>query len=103
MNYTPEQAEMMVKRYLAEPTRETVDQLAEELNKSVKSIIGKLSREQVYQRKVYTTKQGETPITKAEIVANIAEALDFENEDLVGLDKTPKLVLQKLEKVICSH
>ena len=44
-NYTEEQVEMMRARYQEEPTRETVENLAEELNKSIKSIIGKLSRE----------------------------------------------------------
>ena len=49
MNYTEEQVELMVEQYKAEPNRQTVEKLAEELNKSVKSIIGKLSREGVYQ------------------------------------------------------
>lgn len=102
MNYSAEQAQYMVERYTAKPDRETVDELAEELGKSAKSIIGKLSREGVYRRQLYKTKQGKEPTTKAEIVANIAMSLGFESEDLVGLDKTPKLVLQKLEQVICS-
>ena len=102
MNYTPEQTEMMIERYTANPCREVVDQLADELEKSAKSIIGKLSREGVYQRQVYKTKAGDSPVTKAEIVANIAEAIGFTTEDLVGLDKTPKLVLKKLEKKLCE-
>jgi len=102
MNYTPEITAYMLKQYIANPCRETVDELSKELDKSAKSIIGKLSREGVYRRQVYTTKQGDPPITKLEIVANISIALGFEIDDLVGLDKTPKLILQKLEKVICS-
>ena len=101
MNYTPDITAYMLKEYQAEPNRETVDRLAKELDKSAKSIIGKLSREGVYRRQVYTTKQGAAPVTKLEIVANIAIALGFEADDLLGLDKTPKLVLQKMEKVIC--
>ena len=44
VNYTDEQVEKMKEWYTAEPTRETVEKLSMELNKSIKSIIGKLSR-----------------------------------------------------------
>lgn len=47
-NYTEQQTEAMVSAYILDPTRETVDKLAEELGRSTKSIIGKLSREGVY-------------------------------------------------------
>ena len=73
INYTKEQVDYMVAEYTEEPTRETVEILAEELNKSVKSIIGKLSREGVYKKTEYTTKTGEKPITKLEIVQELAE------------------------------
>ena len=49
----------MIEKYQAKPDRETVDKLAEELNKSIKSIIGKLSREGVYRKAVYKTKTGD--------------------------------------------
>ena len=98
MNYTPEQTLMMVARYSAKPCRETVDELAAELDKSIKSIIGKLSREGVYRRQIYTTKQGDPPIRKEDLVAEIAAILDFEPEQLSGLDKTPKLILKRLKE-----
>ena len=103
MNYTPDITAYMKTQYCADPTRETVDALAKELDKSAKSIIGKLSREGVYRRQVYTTKQGDPPVTKLEIVANIAFALGFEADDLLGLDKTPKLILQKMEQRIVKE
>ena len=68
VNYTEEQVELMKTIYGSNPTRQTVEKLAEELNKSVKSVIGKLSREGVYQKSVYKTKTGENPETKKEIV-----------------------------------
>ena len=71
VNYTEEQA------YETEPTRETVDALADKLNKSVKSIIGKLSREGVYKKTVYKTKTGEDPVTKKELVEELASILDM--------------------------
>lgn len=100
MNYTKEQTEYMVAEYSSNPCRETVDRLAEELEKSPKSVIGKLSREGVYRREVYKTKLGDTPITKLEIVANIEESLGVDPGKLKGLDKTPKLTLLYLERVL---
>tara|TARA_B100001059_G_scaffold52761_1_gene46607 strand:- start:20010 stop:20312 length:303 start_codon:yes stop_codon:yes gene_type:complete len=100
MNYTPETVEYMKKRYSEEPTRETVDDLAEELDKSVKSIIGKLSREGVYKRTIYKTKAGETPVTKLEIVSSIVGKLGGVEADFFGLEKAPKQVLKKLEELL---
>ena len=76
-NYSESQTAYMVEMYNNQPTPETVDILVEELNRSKKSIIGKLSREGVYRREVYVTKTGEKPITKMEIVNNIAEGLEL--------------------------
>ena len=44
VNYTEDQVKHMVEAYTARPERATVEMLAEDLNKSIKSIIGKLSR-----------------------------------------------------------
>ena len=97
MNYTDENTEYMVEHYKSCPTMETVEYLAEKLGKTVKSIIGKLSREGVYKRAVYTSKSGEAPVTKVELVNNIAENLGIEVENLLGLDKSPKSALKTLE------
>ena len=70
--------------------------IAEELNKSVKSIIGKLSREGVYKKTVYKTKTGETPVTKKQIVQEIADLLEINYKDLAGLVKAPKPELKNL-------
>ena len=64
VNYTQDQVEFIVNQYRLKPDRETVENLAEELDKSIKSIIGKLSREGVYKKTIYKTKTGETPETK---------------------------------------
>ena len=98
MNYTEEQTAHIKEQYLANPNRVTVEKLADELNKSVKSIIGKLSREGVYRREIYKTKSGELPVTKVEIVSNIADSLGIEVESLAGLEKAPKATLKKLEE-----
>lgn len=100
INYTKEQVEMMVEAYQEEPTRETVEELAEELNKSVKSIIGKLAREGVYKKTVYKTKTGEDPITKKQLVTEIAELLVVDYIKIAGLEKAPKADLKILHQEI---
>ena len=100
MNYNEEQTKHIVETYQSNPNRETVEALAKELSKSIKSIIGKLSREGVYRREIYKTKTGELPVTKVEIVSNIADDLGLEVESLFGLEKAPKATLKKLENAI---
>ena len=80
VNYTKEQVEYMIDKYNENPTRETVETLSEELGKSTKSIIGKLSREGVYQKAVYVSKTGELPVTKKELVLKLADAVDGDLE-----------------------
>ena len=96
VNYTEEQVSNMKSVYIAFPERETVEKL-EEYNKSVKSIIGKLSREGVYKKTEYLTKLGEKPRTKTEIVENLASKLDLDITALAGLEKAPKVALKNLE------
>ena len=103
INYTQEQVKYIVNEYKLEPTRETVEELAEELNKSVKSIIGKLSREGVYKKTEYTTKTGEKPVTKLELVEELAEKLELEGWELAGLEKAPKVALKNILKGIANE
>jgi Zn-dependent M32 family carboxypeptidase len=100
VNYTEEQVDLMKEQYTKNPTRETVENLAETLDKSIKSIIGKLSREGVYKKTVYKTKTGEDPETKKEIVQDLAEKLDLEYETIAGLEKSPKAALKILRSAI---
>ena len=96
VNYTEEQVNYMKEQYLENPSRETVENLSKEMGKSVKSIIGKLSREGVYKKTVYKTKTGEDQITKKEIVENIASILDISVNSILGLEKSPKSDLKQL-------
>ena len=100
VNYTPEQVDLMKEQYTKNPSRETVENLAETLDKSIKSIIGKLSREGVYRKTVYKTKTGEDPETKKEIVESIADTLDIDYEPVAGLEKSPKAELKLLRSGI---
>ena len=100
VNYTPEMVDLMKSRYSANPTRETVEELANELNKSIKSVIGKLSREGDYEKTEYFTKTGEKPVTKRELVEKVAEILAVEYQALAGLEKSPKSSLKLLEETL---
>lgn len=99
-NYTQEQVNHMVEAYQAKPDRTTVDMLAEDLDKSVKSIIGKLSREGVYQKQVYTTKTGEIPVTKEFLILGLADLFEVDSSKLMGLEKAPKQVIKYLHDTI---
>ena len=97
INYTQDQVEYIVNKYRLSPTRETVEELAEELEKSIKSIIGKLSREGVYKKTEYTTKTGEKPITKSQLVQELEELLEC---TLKGLEKAPKSAITAIRNAI---
>lgn len=107
INYSPEVVEEMRRRYLEEPTRETVESLADMYGRSVRSIVGKLSKEGIYKRPNYTTKRGELPVSKDEIVELIAAAVGTNSESLEGLDKAPKqalrLILSALDENSAKH
>lgn len=90
--YTEEETKLLAEQYPAK----SVEELAEMLEKSPRSIIGKLSRMGIYQKKQYVDKRGERPITKLELVANVARAIDAQPEELAGLEKAPKEVLRIL-------
>ena len=97
VNYTDEMVNTMTEQYAANPTRETVDALADQFGKTTRSIIAKLSREGVYVAQPRTTKSGEPVISKAELVAQISEHFGVEMPTLV---KAGKQDLQKLVDAI---
>ena len=99
-NYTQEQVAHMVEAYTAKPDRVTVDMLAEDLNKSTKSIIGKLSREGVYQKAIYKTKTGEVPVTKEQLIKNIAVLLEIDSSKIMGFEKAPKQDIKYLYTIL---
>ena len=96
-NYTDEMVAEMHELYTANPTRETVDNLAEQFGKSVRSIIAKLSREGIYVTQERTTKTGEPVVRKAELVAQLEDKFGIELPTLV---KASKADLQELLNAI---
>jgi hypothetical protein len=89
-------AEITAKLALAYAENKDTDALALQFGKSSRSIIAKLSRMGIYVKPEYTTKTGETPISKEEIVANIATLIDANVETLESLEKANKTALQTI-------
>jgi hypothetical protein len=99
-NYTEEETVRIINAYKESPSRETVDELAEELGKTVKSVIGKLSREKVYVKVAYKTKRGERPETKLQMTEHIADMLQGDANRLETLTKASKQELLYLKVLI---
>jgi hypothetical protein len=93
MRYTKEIADKLVQDYQNGVTKE---QLAEELNVPVRSIVAKLASLGVYQKKVYVNKLGEPPVKKEFYIQRLSELLDENVELLESLEKVNKRVLQLL-------
>ena len=92
-NYTDEMVAQMTAAYEANPSRETVDMLAGQMGKSVRSVIAKLSREGVYVAQPKVTKTGEPVVRKQELVALLQDHFGIEIPTLV---KASKADLQRL-------
>ena len=93
MSYSEELTAEIVNEYSANPSRDTVDEIATRIGKSARSVIAKLSSAGVYKTPIRTTKTGDAIIKKEELVADIEKWLDIEVPTLV---KTGKLDLRKL-------
>jgi len=93
--YTKEEENYLQEAYSGAVDKQIViDELASQLQKSRRSIIGKLSRLGIYEKKIYLTKRGESPITKLELVHQLSEKNSWQLEKLEGLEKAPKEVLK---------
>ena len=92
-NYSDEIVAQMTEQYVANPTRETVDALAQEFGKTVRSVIAKLSREGVYVAQPKVTKTGEPVVRKQELVAMLEAHFSVAMPSLV---KASKADLQRL-------
>lgn len=93
VNYTPEQTAKMVADYTAGIT---VEAIATELGKTVRSVVAKLSREKVYKAKEYKTKTGETVVKKDELADKMAEVFGLTEAEADSLTKANKTALKKI-------
>jgi hypothetical protein len=90
-NYTPEQTVELVAGY---QSGKTVEQLAETLGKTVRSVVAKLSREGVYVAKTRAT--GQARVKKADLVDKLATACGVAPEVFESLEKANHEVLERL-------
>lgn len=90
-NYTAEQTTQLVAGYQA---GETVEQLAQTLGKTVRSVVAKLSREGVYVAKTKST--GVARVRKADLVDQLAAKCGVAPEVFESLEKANHDVLEQL-------
>ena len=96
VNYTAEQTTALVEAYKANPSEDTVKAFAEQFGKSVRSIVAKLSRENVYIKKEYKAKDGSNPLAKDELATLIGEFVGLSEGEMESLAKANKTALQKI-------
>ena len=92
-NYTQEMVDTISSDYSANPTRATVDALADKFDKTPRSIIAKLSALGIYVKAERVTKRGEPIVRKDELVAQVQKSVGFE---VPSLAKMTKVDLQNL-------
>ena len=98
INYTDAQTTELVQLYQA---GETTEALAERFQKSVRSIVAKLSREGVYQAK--TKAKGTGRVTKAALIQYLEELLQLDPQSLQSLEKAQTGALQALATALTNR
>jgi K+/H+ antiporter YhaU regulatory subunit KhtT len=93
VNYTPEQTLKMVADYQSGVSVETI---ADNLGKTVRSVVAKLSREKVYIAKEYKTKTGESVVKKDAHADAIGAILKMPENDIESLTKANKNALRAI-------
>nr|NDG08408.1 hypothetical protein [Oxalobacteraceae bacterium] len=93
VNYTPEQTAKIIADYQAGVA---VEQIAQAMGKTVRSIVAKLSREKVYVAKTYVSKTGEKPVKKDVTADAIGAILRLSENDIDSLTKANKSALKAI-------
>lgn len=93
VNYTPEMTAELVAGYKAAPSSDTVAAFAVKFGKTTKSVVAKLSKEGVYQKKEYVSKTGAKPVKKDTVADVIGAFLGLSENDTDSLAKANKVAL----------
>jgi hypothetical protein len=96
INYTDAQTAELVQAYQA---GEAVEALAERFQKSVRSIVAKLSNEGVYKKK---EAKGAGRVTKAALIQYVEELLQLDPQSLQTLEKASLQNLQQLAAALTT-
>ena len=99
VNYTPEQTQAILDAYA---NGSTVEAIAETVGKSVRSIVAKLSREGVYKKKEYKTKNGEAVVKKDAHADAIGAILRLPENDIESLTKANKNALKAIFEALAN-
>ena len=101
VNYTPEQTKAILDAY-DKGNGLTVEAIAEKMGKSVRSITAKLSREGVYKKKEYKTKNGEAVVKKDAHADAIGAILRLPENDIESLTKANKSALKAIFEALAN-
>lgn len=93
VNYTAEMTAELVSAYTANPEKATVEAFAVKFGKTAKSVIAKLSKEGIYKKAEYVSKNGAKPVKKDAVATEIAEMLGMNENDADSLTKANKTAL----------
>ena len=99
VNYTAEQTQAILDAYA---NGSTVEAIAETVGKSVRSIVAKLSREGVYKKKEYKTKNGEAVVKKDAHADAIGAILGLPENDIESLTKANKNALKAIFEALAN-
>ena len=91
VNYTAEQTAQIIGLYT---TGNSVEMIAEQVGKSVRSIVAKLSREGVYIPK--TAAKGQGRVTKADLIGRLANKFAIDATEIASLEKAGMGALELL-------
>ena len=112
MKYDKETIDLITAGYLAGKTAlDLAAELSDHMTKKTglidtvpeRSVIAKLASLGIYKKKVYRTKRGDMPVSKAEYIEKLAKLLDTDSEFLESLEKVNKAVLALLVEKLVSH
>jgi len=99
INYTPEQTAQIISDYQGGLS---VESIADNLGKTVRSVVAKLSREKVYIAKEYKTKTGESAIKKDTHADAIGAILRLPENDIESLTKANKNALKVIFEALAN-
>ena len=99
INYTPEQTAQIISDY---QSGVSVENIADNLGKTVRSVVAKLSREKVYIAKEYKTKTGESAVKKDTHADAIGAILRLPENDIESLTKANKNALKVIFEALAN-
>lgn len=100
-NYSAEVTEKLLAEWAkSDKSKDAVAALATMFGKATRSIVAKLSKEQVYVKQEYTSKNGEKPVSKEQHVLAIAAFIGCNADKLESLEKANKGALVMVENAL---